>query len=72
MTAEEAAFDIPFGDNSHPIWAHGAHGPDGSVGHLSPWAKTLDGPGVSQPFSSDWNPKGHLNNSRHRMAMTVI
>lgn len=40
-------------------------------GYYEVWAKAVDSDGVSQPFGIAWNPKGYLNNSYHRVAVTV-
>lgn len=41
------------------------------AGYYEIWAKAVDSDGVSQPFAISWNPKGYLNNSFHRIAITV-
>lgn len=41
------------------------------AGYYEIWARATDANGVSQPFAIDWNPKGYLNNSFHRIALTV-
>ncbi|MDA9556658.1 molybdopterin-dependent oxidoreductase [Vibrio sp.] len=40
-------------------------------GYYEVWAKATDDKEVSQPFAIAWNPKGYLNNSFHRVALTV-
>lgn len=40
-------------------------------GYYEIWARATDDEGASQPFAIDWNPKGYLNNSLHRIAVTV-
>ncbi|MCG8609013.1 MAG: sulfite oxidase [Pseudomonadales bacterium] len=40
-------------------------------GYYEVWAKAIDSDGLSQPFAINWNPKGYLNNSYHRVAVTV-
>jgi DMSO/TMAO reductase YedYZ molybdopterin-dependent catalytic subunit len=40
-------------------------------GYYEVWARATDSEGVGQPFAIDWNPKGYLNNSLHRIALTV-
>ena len=42
-----------------------------SVGYYEIWARATDTKGRSQPFAIAWNPKGYLNNSMHRVAVTV-
>jgi len=41
------------------------------AGYYEVWARATDSEGVGQPFAIDWNPKGYLNNSLHRIALTV-
>lgn len=41
------------------------------AGYYEVWAKATDDQGNSQPFAINWNPKGYLNNSMHRIAVTV-
>ena len=38
-------------------------------GYYEIWARATDSHGVSQPFRIDWNPKGYLNNTMHRVAV---
>jgi DMSO/TMAO reductase YedYZ molybdopterin-dependent catalytic subunit len=40
-------------------------------GYYEMWARATDDQGVMQPFAIAWNPKGYLNNSLHRIALTV-
>jgi hypothetical protein len=40
-------------------------------GYYEIWARARDDEGVMQPFAISWNPKGYLNNSLHRIALTV-
>lgn len=40
-------------------------------GYYEVWARATDDKGNSQPFAINWNPKGYLNNSMHRIAVTV-
>jgi DMSO/TMAO reductase YedYZ molybdopterin-dependent catalytic subunit len=40
-------------------------------GYYEVWARATDDAGVMQPFQVAWNPKGYLNNSMHRAALTV-
>lgn len=42
------------------------------AGYYEIWARATDATGRMQPFAIDWNPKGYLNNSFHRVAVTVI
>ena len=40
-------------------------------GYYEVWARATDDHGIQQPFAIDWNAKGYLNNSMHRVAVTV-
>ncbi len=40
-------------------------------GYYEVWARAMDDRGQMQPFTIAWNPKGYLNNSMHRIAVTV-
>ncbi|MFQ5534928.1 MAG: sulfite oxidase [Sphingomonadales bacterium] len=40
-------------------------------GYYEVWARARDEHGREQPFAIAWNPKGYLNNSMHRIAVTV-
>jgi DMSO/TMAO reductase YedYZ molybdopterin-dependent catalytic subunit len=41
------------------------------AGYYEIWARATNDKGVSQPHAVVWNPKGYLNNSMHRVAVTV-
>lgn len=41
------------------------------AGYYEVWARATDDQGRMQPFAINWNPKGYLNNSMHRIALTV-
>ncbi len=41
------------------------------AGYYEVWARATDDKGRSQPFAIAWNPKGYLNNSMHRISVTV-
>ncbi len=40
-------------------------------GYYEVWARATDDQGAMQPFAINWNPKGYLNNSMHRVAVRV-
>ena len=40
-------------------------------GYYEVWARATDDRNVMQPFAINWNPKGYLNNSMHRIAVQV-
>ena len=39
------------------------------AGYYEVWARATDSAGVMQPFAIDWNPKGYLNNTMHRVGV---
>jgi len=41
------------------------------AGYYEVWARATDSEGIMQPFAIDWNPKGYLNNTMHRVAVRV-
>ena len=41
------------------------------AGYYEIWARATDSAGEMQPFAIDWNPKGYLNNTMHRVALRV-
>ena len=41
------------------------------AGYYEIWARATDAAGVMQPHAIDWNPKGYLNNTMHRVALRV-
>ena len=41
------------------------------AGYYEVWARATDSAGVMQPHAIDWNPKGYLNNTMHRVAVRV-
>jgi DMSO/TMAO reductase YedYZ molybdopterin-dependent catalytic subunit len=41
------------------------------AGYYEVWARATDSDGVMQPHAIDWNPKGYLNNSMHRVGLRV-
>ena len=41
------------------------------AGYYEVWARATDEDRTMQPFAVAWNPKGYLNNSMHRIAVTV-
>ncbi|MDX1709658.1 MAG: hypothetical protein R3316_00810 [Rhodovibrionaceae bacterium] len=40
-------------------------------GYYEIWARATDNKGRMQPFAVNWNPKGYVNNSMHRIAVRV-
>lgn len=41
------------------------------AGYYEVWARATDDQGNMQPFAINWNPKGYLNNSMHRIAVII-
>jgi len=39
------------------------------AGYYEIWARATDDEGEMQPFAIDWNPKGYLNNTMHKVAV---
>lgn len=39
------------------------------AGYYEVWARATDEAGEMQPFAIDWNPKGYLNNTMHKVAV---
>ena len=42
-----------------------------AAGYYEIWARATDSAGKMQPHAIDWNPKGYLNNTMHRVALRV-
>ncbi len=42
-----------------------------AAGYFELWSRATDDHGVAQPFAINWNPKGYLNNSMHRIGIVV-
>ena len=42
-----------------------------AAGYYEVWARATDSAGVMQPHAIDWNPKGYLDNTMHRVAVRV-
>ena len=41
------------------------------AGYYEIWARATDSEGAMQPHAIDWNPRGYLNNTMHRVAFRV-
>lgn len=50
-------------------WRHTVKLPQ--KGYYEIWARATDDAGEAQPHAIAWNPKGYLNNSMHRISVTV-
>ena len=65
----EAKLEKPDDDYAWANWRAEVNFPQN--GYYEIWARATDSEGVSQPHAIAWNPKGYLNNSMHRVAVTV-
>lgn len=68
-TWKRADLADPANDGAWQRWRTSVTLPE--PGYYEIWARATDSDGISQPFAIDWNPKGYLNNSFHRIAVTV-
>jgi DMSO/TMAO reductase YedYZ molybdopterin-dependent catalytic subunit len=68
-TWQKARLDPPPNPYSWQRWRAQLQFP--TKGYYEIWARATDENGVMQPFAIDWNPKGYLNNSMHRIAVRV-
>jgi DMSO/TMAO reductase YedYZ molybdopterin-dependent catalytic subunit len=64
-----ARIDAPPNQFSWQTWSADLNFP--IAGYYEVWARATDEKGQMQPFAIDWNPKGYLNNSMHRIAVRV-
>lgn len=65
----ETSLDAPVNEHAWQNWKASVSFPQS--GYYEVWARATDSKGVMQPFAIAWNPKGYLNNSMHRVAVTV-
>lgn len=68
-TWQKATLDRPSNKGAWQQWRTTVDLPE--AGYYEIWARATDANGRMQPFAIDWNPKGYLNNSFHRIAVTV-
>jgi hypothetical protein len=68
-TWQKAELDDPVNGYAWQNWKTEVEFPQ--AGYYEIWARATDSEGVSQPHAIAWNPKGYLNNSMHRVAVTV-
>jgi DMSO/TMAO reductase YedYZ molybdopterin-dependent catalytic subunit len=68
-TWQEAEVDAPVNDGAWQNWRTNVTFPQ--AGYYEVWARATDSEGVMQPFAIDWNPKGYLNNTMHRVGLRV-
>lgn len=69
QTWQKAELDKPVNPFAWQNWRTKVTLPQ--AGYYEIWARATNSKGVSQPHSIVWNPKGYLNNSMHRVAVTV-
>ncbi|MDA4846137.1 sulfite oxidase [Hoeflea poritis] len=68
-TWQQADLDDPVNDGAWQNWRTTVTFPQ--AGYYEVWARATDDSGEQQPFALAWNPKGYLNNTMHRVALTV-
>ncbi len=68
-TWSDADLDAPVNPHAWQNWRVDVTFPQ--AGYYEIWARAIDSEGVGQPHAIAWNPKGYLNNSLHRVAVTV-
>ena len=64
-----AALDAPANDGAWQNFRANVVLP--AAGYYEIWARATDSTGMMQPHAIDWNPKGYLNNTMHRVALRV-
>lgn len=68
-TWQTAELDAPVNSGAWQNWR--ANVSFAQAGYYEVWARATDGNGEMQPFAIDWNPKGYLNNTMHRVGLRV-
>jgi DMSO/TMAO reductase YedYZ molybdopterin-dependent catalytic subunit len=68
-TWQEAELDARVNDGAWQNWRTNVTFP--VAGYYEVWARATDSGGDMQPFAIDWNPKGYLNNTMHRVGLMV-
>lgn len=68
-TWQKATLNDPINDGAWQNWEADVTFPE--AGYYEVWARATDDAGEAQPFAINWNPKGYLNNSMHRIAVRV-
>ena len=64
-----AGLDTPVNDGAWQNFRANVELPE--AGHCELWADSTDSAGVTQLHAIDWNPKGYLINTLHRVAFRV-
>jgi DMSO/TMAO reductase YedYZ molybdopterin-dependent catalytic subunit len=65
----EADLDAPVNAGAWQNWRANVEFP--MAGYYEIWARATDSEGETQPFAIDWNPRGYLNNTMHRVGLMV-
>lgn len=65
----QAELDDPVNSGAWQNWRTGLEFPQS--GYYEVWARATDSAGEMQPFAINWNPKGYLNNTMHRVGLRV-
>lgn len=65
----DASLDAPVNDGAWQNWRATVSFPQ--AGYYEVWARATDSDGIMQPFAIDWNAKGYLNNTMHRVGVRV-
>lgn len=68
-TWQPATLDAPANPFAWQNWETDVTFPE--AGYYEIWARATDDQGRAQPFAINWNGKGYLNNTMHRIALTV-
>lgn len=68
-TWQQAELDAPVNSGAWQNWRANVSFPQ--AGYYEVWARATDSAGEMQPFAIDWNPKGYLNNTMHRVGLRV-
>ncbi|WP_412551993.1 sulfite oxidase [Shimia sp. MIT910701] len=68
-TWQTAELDAPVNSGAWQNWR--ANVSFAQAGYYEVWARATDSNGEMQPFAIDWNPKGYLNNTMHRVGLRV-
>ncbi|MEL7254604.1 MAG: sulfite oxidase [Pseudomonadota bacterium] len=66
---QKAELDAPVNSGAWQNWRTNITFPQ--AGYYEVWARATDTEGEMQPFAIDWNPKGYLNNTMHRVGLRV-
>ena len=69
VTWQKADLDAPVNDGAWQNWRTEVNFPQ--AGYYEVWSRATDDANDQQPFAIAWNPKGYLNNTMHRVAVTV-